>query len=46
VLQKNFKDVEIDGKKSSLSGGLLSLKLTNDETKEIEIKIPAAAFGK
>lgn len=46
VLQKNFKDVEIDGKKGSLAGGVLPLKLANDEKKEIEIKIPAAAFGK
>lgn len=46
VLQKNFKDVEIDGKKGSLAGGVLPLKLNNDETKQVEIKIPAAAFGK
>lgn len=46
VLQKNFKDVEIDGKKVSLSGGVLPVKLNNDETKQVEIKIPAAAFGK
>ncbi|MCE9553634.1 MAG: hypothetical protein K8T91_09725 [Planctomycetes bacterium] len=46
MLQKNFKDVEIDGKKGSLAGGVLPLKLNNDETKQVEIKIPAAAFGK
>lgn len=45
VLQKKFRDLEIDGKKQSLSNGVLPLKLENDETKEIEIKIPAAAFG-
>jgi len=45
VLQKKFRDIEVDGKKQSLSNGVLPLKLENDEKKEIEIKIPAAAFG-